>query len=115
MNKETKKNKAVKIFIICLAVVLSVFVLFPRRFQLLDGGTIGYGGFMGVYTVEDRNRLTTINGQTYYETGKVISIFGIDIIHIPSADENKETLGTHSPEAESLNSLINSGDIKWED
>ena len=115
MSKETKKNKQVKIFIICLAVVLSVFVLFPRRFQLLDGGTIGYGGFMGIYTVEDRNRLTTINGETYYETGTVISIFGINIIHIPCADEERETLGTHSPEAESLNSLINSGDIKWED
>ena len=67
MNKGKKKNTAVKIVIICLAVSLSVFVLFPRRFQLLDGGTIGYGGFMGIYTVEDRNRLTTINGQTYYE------------------------------------------------
>ena len=30
MNKEKNKNKAVKIFIICLAVVLSVFVLFPN-------------------------------------------------------------------------------------
>ena len=115
MNKEKEKNKAVKIFIICLAVVLSVFVLFPRRFQMLDGGTIGYGGFMGIYTIEDRNRLTMKNGEIYYETGTVISIFGIDIIHIPSVDENKETLGTHSTEAESLNSLINSGDIKWED
>ncbi|MBR3463423.1 MAG: hypothetical protein IKH20_12195 [Clostridiales bacterium] len=113
--KEKMKNKTVRIFIISLVVVLSVFVLFPRKFQLLDGGTTGYRGFMTIYTVENRNRLTIKNGETYYETGTVISVFGIDIIHIPSSDESKVTLGTHSSEVESVNDLINGGSIKWED
>ena len=70
---------------------------------------------MTIYTVENRNRLTIKNGETYYETGTVISVFGIDIIHIPSSDESKVTLGTHSSEVESVNDLINGGSIKWED
>ena len=70
-----KKHNAPIVIVLLLILAVLIFVLFPRKYMLTDGGTVIYGSFpvAVIYSVEDRHALCSENGTTYYE------IFGIEI------------------------------------
>ena len=102
MSKEKLKNLK-RIIVIAIIVALAVFVLFPRRYAYLDGGSVAYGSFdYGfIYRVEQRHRLPSIEDETgygYYENGTAIYIFGIEIYSNAKTDYNDLAFAPHSTE-----------------
>lgn len=106
VSKKGKKAKSIIVFMIVL--ILLVFLLFPRKYQLLDGGSTGYRGFMYIYSIEDRCSFVSLDGEYYYEKGKVISVFGLEIYNRTEIDTTQTAIGHHSPEAERTHELLES-------
>ena len=103
-----KHRKTTIVIIILVFVAISAYLLFPRKYQLLDGGSTGYRGFMYIYSIEDRCSFVSLDGEYYYEKGTVITIFGIEIYNGTKIDTTQTAIGHHSPEAESLKERIES-------
>ncbi len=76
-----KKHNAPVVIVLLLILAVLIFVLFPRKYMLTDGGTVIYGSFpvAVIYSVEDRHALCSENGTTYYEIGTVVKFFGIEV------------------------------------
>ena len=88
-KKFTKKHMPKPLFIILIVIsVLLVFLLFPRRDCLKDGGTITYESFWvgAIYTIEKRHEIYSENGTGYYIVGTVIYVFGHDIYNNSHVD-----------------------------
>ena len=103
-----KHRKTTIVIIILVFVAISAFLLFPRKYQLLDGGSTGYRGFMYIYSIEDRCSFVSLNGDYYYEKGTVITILGIEIYNGTEVDKSQTAIGHHSPEAEKVDELLES-------
>ena len=103
-----KHRKTTIVIIILVFVAFSVFLIFPRKYQLLDGGSTGYRGFMYIYSIEDRCSFVSLDGEYYYEKGTVITIFGIEIYNGTKIDTTQTAIGHHSPEAEMADELLES-------
>jgi len=80
-------KKTTVIFLILLFAIV-VFVLFPRKNTLKDGGTVIYEsfGFGAFYQIENRHRLYYEANNLYYEKGTVISLFGIEVFNTAEID-----------------------------
>lgn len=78
-----KKHNKIAIGIIIALILLAVFVFFPRRFVLADGGSVAYAScFAGaVYQITQLHRVSPFddNGVAYYEKGTVITVFHQEI------------------------------------
>ena len=106
MSEGRKTKKPVnpkKIIVIVIIFAVAVFILFPRRYAYLDGGSVAYGSFdYGfIYSVEQRHRLPSTvdkNGYGYYENGTVIKIFGIEIYSNAKTDYDDLAITPHSTE-----------------
>lgn len=103
-----KHRKTTIVIIILVFVAISAYLLFPRKYQLLDGGSTGYRGFMYIYSIEDRCSFVSLDGEYYYEKGTVITIFGIEIYNGTKIDTTQTAIGHHSPEAEMADELLES-------
>ena len=103
-----KHRKTTIVIIILVFVAISAYLLFPRKYQLLDGGSTGYRGFMYIYSIEDRCSFVSLDGEYYYEKGTVITIFGIEIYNGTKIDTTQTAIGHHSPEAEKVDELLES-------
>lgn len=79
--------KPLLIILIVISVLL-VFLLFPRRDCLKDGGTITYESFWvgAIYTIEKRHEIYSENGTGYYIIGTVIYLFGKEIYNDAHVD-----------------------------
>lgn len=106
VNKSKKKAKIIITIVIVL--IILAFLLFPRKYQLLDGGSTGYRGCMYIYSIEDRCSFVSLNGDYYYEKGTVITILGIEIYNGTEVDTSQTAIGHHSPEAEKVDELLES-------
>ena len=108
-NNNKKKSPLAKIVIIVF-LFLAVIVLFPRRKDLLDGGTVSYSsiGMGAVYEIECRHRLHPEDGRIYNEVGTIISIFKKEIYNNVHVDYEHWTNEGHSPEVEAIDSEIES-------
>lgn len=100
-----QRNKTLKfafILFIVLLVVFSVFILFPRKYTLKDGGTRVYEsfGFGAIYMIEDRHRICSEDGYSYYEVGKVITVLDHEIYNNAHIDYESKSVSYHSPEVE---------------
>lgn len=104
--KKKSSNKNATILITVLIIVLLAFFLFPRKHYYLDGGTVGYHGFMFMYSVDNCNRLVYVNGNEYYERGNVISVFGIEVYSDVTIDYETPAVKPHTSEAEEVNEKI---------
>ena len=98
-----QRNKTLKfafILFIVLLVIFSVFILFPRKYTLLDGGTRVYEsfGFGAIYMIEDRHRICSEDGYSYYEVGKVITVLDHEIYNNAHIDYESKSVSYHSPE-----------------
>ena len=98
-----QRNKTLKfafILFIVLLVIFSVFILFPRKYPLLDGGTRVYEsfGFGAIYMIEDRHRICSEDGYSYYEVGKVITVLDHEIYNNAHIDYESKSVSYHSPE-----------------
>lgn len=106
-NRSSKQKKIATVLVVVLIIALLLgFLLFPRKHYYLDGGTVGYHGFMFIYSVENRNRLVYVDGYDYYERGNVISVFGIEIYSDAAIDCEAPALKPHTSEAEEVNEKI---------
>lgn len=88
-KKFTKKHMPKPLLIILIVIsVLLVFLLFPRRERLKDGGTVTYEsfGFGAIYTIEKRHEIYSENGTDYYIVGTVIYVFGHEIYNNSHVD-----------------------------
>ena len=56
-NKKTKTKKVIGIISIVLVAIILGFILFPRRYELKDGGSVAYCsyGYGIIYQVENQN------------------------------------------------------------
>ena len=108
-SNDKKKSPLAKIVIIVF-LFLAVIVLFPRRKDLLDGGTGSYSsiGMGAVYEIECRHRLHPEDGRIYNEVGTIISIFKKEIYNNVHVDYEHWTNEGHSPEVEAIDSEIES-------
>ena len=108
-NKDKKKSPISKAVIVAV-LLLAVIVLFPRRKDLLDGGTVRYSsiGMGAIYEIECRHRLHAEDGRIYNEVGTIISIIKKEIYNDVHVDYEHWTNEGHSPEVEAKNSEIES-------
>ena len=108
MRENIKKHNSIVWLFILTAVLLILLILFPRKSEIKDGGSVLYkSGFAGViYCVEHRHRLTKIDGLGYYEEGTVIKVFSVEIYNDTSINYDNE-IGPHSSEAQSIIDEIN--------
>ena len=99
-------KKGQKIFLITLLVVLTIlnFLLFPRRYFYLDGGSVSYEsfGFGFIYSIEKRHALYTENDTMYYEVGTIITVFGKELFNDAHVDYDDP----HPLNVESLNEEV---------
>ena len=104
INRQTKR----KVVIIIVVSVLLVFLLFPRKHELKDGGTIMYCSiaFGAIYQVEQRHCFYEEVGTVYYEVGTVVTIFGLEVFNNAHVDYEHGYPLKHSPEAEVINKDI---------
>ena len=105
------KNRITFILFIVLLILFLSFFLFPRKRQLLDGGTIRYEsfGFGTLYLIEYRHKLYSENGNTYYEIGTLVSVLGTEIYNDVHVDYDNTVGSEPSPEdATRLNNAIES-------
>lgn len=90
MNKTTAKKHIPKPLFIALIVisVVLVFLLFPRRERLKDGGTVTYESFGvgAIYTIEKCHTIYSENGTDYYIVGTVIYVLGQEIYNDSHVD-----------------------------
>ena len=109
MTSNKKKSQTAKLVIVVF-LLLATIVLFPRRKDLLDGGTVRYFsiGKGAVYEVECRHRLHPEDGKIYYEVGTIVYIFEKEIFNSVHVDYEHWSNEGHSPEAEEKNSEIES-------
>ena len=103
-----KGNGKRKILVLIIFALLLGFLLFPRKYGYLDGGTTGYRGFMFLYSVENRYEYYIEDNKTFLKTGTVISIFGVELYNNTIVDYDHPIGNKHSSEAESLNQVIES-------
>ena len=110
MNKEKEKNKAVKIFIICLSVVLSVFLLFPRVTCQLDGGSAQYFSFGGglIYYIDRRHSFYEEGGNIYYQVGSIIYIFGHEVFNNVHVDYSHLAVERNDAKVSEINEQLES-------
>ena len=106
-----KSNKTLRfalILFVVLFVIFSVFILFPRKYTLLDGGTHVYEsfGFGAIYKIEDRHRICSEDGYSYYEVGKVITVLDHEIYNNAHIDYESKSVSYHSPEVKENQRLI---------
>ena len=89
--------------VLLLILAVLIFVLFPRKYIITDGGTVGYGSFPVpvIYSVENRHALCTENGTIYYEIGTVVKIFEIEIYNDAHIDYD-HPLGTVEQVSEAM-------------
>ena len=108
-NNDKKRSPVVKIVFVAI-LFLAAIVLFPRRKDLLDGGTVRYFsiGKGAVYEVECRHRLHPEDGKIYYEVGTIVYIFEKEIFNSVHVDYEHWSNEGHSPEAEEKSSEIES-------
>ncbi len=85
-----KKHSVVKTVVLIVVIAVLVFFLFPRKCHLKDGGTEIISSFpwgVGiVYSIENRHSLHNENGNTYYEIGTIVKIFGIEVYNDAHVD-----------------------------
>lgn len=107
MKNSTSKKKTVGILLIIFGVLLLI-ILFPRRYDLKDGGTSGYENFLFglVYDIQQRHRITTVQEGTYYEVGTVIYVLGKEIYNNTSIDYNQPISTGRNPDIEEINKSI---------
>ena len=91
MSKKKHNKKAIGIIIVLI--LLALFVFFPRRFVLADGGSVAYASCLAgaVYQVTELHRIALPfdeNGVTYYEKGTVITVFHQEIYRDTYVDYN---------------------------
>jgi len=101
MSNRKRISKS-EIIVLITIVFLIVFLLFPRRYNYLDGGSVAYGsvGLGFIYRVEQRHRLPSIvdaEGYGYYENGTVITVFGIEIYNDAHTDFDDLAVAPHDP------------------
>ena len=85
-----KSNDKLSGILLVVGIVISiilVFLLFPRRYLVLDGGSVQYESFGigAIYSIEKRHAMCFENQTKYYEVGTIISIFRKEIyndVHI---------------------------------
>ena len=80
MDDKSRKNKKLtfgKVLLILLIAVF-VFIMFPRRQSILDGGTVYYTSGLGgiIYTVKHLHESVRENKTNYFRKGIRIYIFG---------------------------------------
>lgn len=88
-NKSAKKHMSKQLIITFIVIfIVFVFLLFPRRDCLKDGGTITYESFWvgAIYTIEKRHEIYSENGTGYYIIGTVIYLFGNEIYNDAHVD-----------------------------
>ena len=91
MSKKKSSKKIIGIVIALILIVLYVF--FPRRFVLADGGSVAYASCLAgaVYQVTQLHRIASPfdeNGVTYYEKGTVITVFHHEVYRNSYVDYN---------------------------
>lgn len=93
-------SKRFFIGVLLLFISLVVFLLFPRKRELLDGGTIRYEscGWGALYMIEYRHCLCYETGRTYYEIGTLITVLGTELYNDIHIDYDNPINAEPSPE-----------------
>ena len=101
-NKKSKTKKVIGIISIVLVAIILGFILFPRRYELKDGGSVAYCsyGYGIIYQVENRNRIYIEGDYSYYEIGTVVYVFGIEVFNNAHVDYEHPSPLTRSPEVQ---------------
>lgn len=107
LYKKTEKNDKINFSVILVLLVIDlfmnavlVFLLFPRRYSLLDGGTIIYeSSHLGaIYSVEQLHELYSNNGYSSYTVGTKIYIFEKEIYNSAHVDYDHGSYVTYNQE-----------------
>ena len=102
-KKQDKSNNKIIIIVISIAVcVLLAFLLFPRKYEFKDGGSVMYCSvaFGAIYKVEQRHRIYVENGYSYFEIGTVVTVFGVELYNNAHVDYDHPQSLTHSEEVQ---------------
>ena len=107
-NKKTKTKKVIGIISIVLVAIILGFILFPRRYELKDGGSVAYCsyGYGIIYQVENRNRIYIEGDYSYYEIGTVVYVFGIEVFNNAHVDYEHPSPLTRSPKVQEIESKV---------
>ena len=97
---EKKKELTIGKVVLIILIAVFVFIMFPRRQSILDGGTVYYESWpLGiVYSVENLHEFVRENNDNYFRKGIRINIFNKAVYEDSYIDyEHPEPTG-HSPE-----------------
>lgn len=96
------KNKLIIIVISIAVCVLLAFLLFPRKYEFKDGGSVMYCSvaFGAIYKVEQRHRIYVENGYSYFEIGTVVTVFGVELYNNAHVDYDHPQSLAHSEEVQ---------------
>ena len=107
-EKKPKKPKSLKKVVTIVVIAMTViFLLFPREYYFLDGGSKMYCSLFGfIYRVEQLHKIYDEAGYSYYEIGTVVTVFGIEVFNNAHVDYEHGHPLQHSPEVEAVNKEI---------
>lgn len=102
MTDEPVKNKRITIgkVILLLLIAIFVFIMFPRRYSMKDGGTVYYGSWPAyiIYSVQRVHELVQENNRKYFRKGIRIRIFENVVYEDTYVDYDHPEPTGHSPE-----------------
>lgn len=109
MNKITNEKTSELIIIACIVIsIILAFLLFPRRYLVLDGGSVQYESFgLGaIYSIEKRHAMYFENQTKYYEVGTIVTIFRKEIFNDVHIDYDNPIPNREEEVAEEIRNIL---------
>lgn len=112
---EKKKELTIGKVVLIILIAVFVFIMFPRRYSMKDGGTVYYGSWPAyiIYSVQRVHELVQENNRKYFRKGIRIRIFENVVYEDTYIDYDHPEPTGHSPEYYEASRQLESAMDSW--
>ena len=112
---EKKKELTIGKVVLIILIAVFVFIMFPRRYSMKDGGTVYYGSWPAyiIYSVQRVHELVQENNRKYFRKGIRIRIFENVVYEDTYVDYDHPEPTGHSPEYYEASRQLESAMDSW--
>ena len=112
---EKKKELTIGKVVLIILIAVFVFIMFPRRYSMKDGGTVYYGSWPAyiTYSVQRVHELVQENNRKYFRKGIRIRIFENVVYEDTYVDYDHPEPTGHSPEYYEASRQLESAMDSW--
>ena len=112
---EKKKELTIGKVVLIILIAVFVFIMFPRRYSMKDGGTVYYGSWPEyiIYSVQRVHELVQENNIKYFRKGIRIRIFENVVYEDTYVDYDHPEPTGHSPEYYEASRQLESAMDSW--